>query len=218
MDAQIVTFKRKLNYRESSYPLKFQIHQIAQDLYFKKSEAKRGLPFVLRQNHEDSHNHCLDTKTLFYLLTARSRLQLLLLLRQERSPHQRHLAGRPKNARSPNQSDCLTLPQRPTNAIYELSENCLAVSKSAYIPPIGSSGTPIFSGRDARHSDLPWGDTRGWGRSLGLVKNGLFRVKVGHFLLYKGRRGSDLLRAQTRGSTARVIRRVFTVHTSAECV
>ena len=90
--------------------------------------------------------------------------------------------------------------------------------KSGSIPPIGSSGTPIFSGRDARHSDLPWGGTRGWGRSLGLVKNGLFWVKVGHFFFYKGRRGSDLLRAQTRGSTARVIRRVFTVHTSAECV
>ena len=174
------------------------------------------LTWILRLNDRVSHNHCLDTKTLV-LFT--------------------HCSQSAATAAAPRAFPTLAPPCGPAQkrplarlafqpALAHSAQPCylrtvrkvFGPPKSGSIPPIGSSGTPIFSGRDARHSDLPWGGTRGWGRSLGLVKNGLFWVKVGHFFFYKGRRGSDLLRAQTRGSTARVIRRVFTVHTSAECV
>ena len=59
--------------------------------------------------------------------------------------------------------------------------------KSGSIPPIGSSGTPIFSGRDARHSDLPGGGAQRRSRSLEMVENSLFWVNLGHFVLDKGR-------------------------------
>ena len=59
--------------------------------------------------------------------------------------------------------------------------------KSGSIPPIGSSGTPIFSGRDARHSDLPGGGAQRRGRSLEMVEISLFWVNLGHFVLDKGR-------------------------------
>ena len=64
--------------------------------------------------------------------------------------------------------------------------------KSGSIPPIGSSGTPIFSGRDARHSDLPGGGAQRRGRSLEMVEISLFWVNLGHlFVLDKGRRVVD---------------------------
>ena len=84
------------------------------------------------------------------------------------------------------------MPNLPQYAIYELSENSLGDTKSAYIPPIGSSGTPIFSGRDARHSDLPGGGAQRRGRSLEMVEISLFWVNLGHlFVLDKGRRVVD---------------------------
>ena len=80
----------------------------------------------------------------YYLLTARSRLQLLL--RQERSPHQRHLAGRPKNARPPDLPFSQLSPIQPNLAIYELSEKCLAPRNRALSRPSGQAARPFLVG------------------------------------------------------------------------
>ena len=143
------------------------------------------LTWILRLNDRVSHNHCLDTKTLV-LFT--------------------HCSQSAATAAAPRAFPTLAPPCGPAQkrpparlafqpAIAHSAQPCylrtvrkvFGPPKSGSIPPIGSSGTPIFSGRDARQSDLPGGGAQRRSRSLEMVENSLFWVNLGHFVLDKGR-------------------------------